>query len=541
MTTLQTFWKDALNWRRRNLVRHSSHAEVLEHVDESARLAPRYAFMTLMSCGIATLGLLQNSAAVIIGAMLISPLMGPIIQLGISLTTFDWWRARKALLALLAGVGLTLALAIAIVWLSPLKELTPEILARTEPTLFDLLVAVFSGFAGAYATITRKGETIVGVAIATALMPPLAVTGIGLALGNAHVAGGAAFLFMTNLLAIALSATIMGRVYGFAGRDTPHQSVLQAMLIIATFLLLSIPLGLALRKIAVRAHVEGSVRKALDLAATSVSGRIDTVRVDASAQPLLVDAVLMAPRHAPGLEQRLRQALQASLKRKVNLHLREVLTTNDAAQTREQASLAELRRNVDALREAADAADQGQNERRALDNVSRDLVLANIGSIENDALGQPIRFRLRADSDIGLSGSLAMERAVRAEKQSSAFVVIPQLQPLLPIVFDADSVELSTDANRAATIDAWALSRWAATGVSIQSHAASDGAERAKVRAETIRELLRQQGIAVAGMTTVLSRPGRGSLGAPEVVDLQIERAGAGGEESAGGKVIKQR
>lgn len=278
---------------------------------------------------------------------------------------------------------------------------------------------------------------------------------------------------MTNLLAIALSATIMGRIYGFAGRDTPRQSALQSMLIVATFLLLSIPRGLALRKIAVRAHVEGSVRKALDEAATSVSGRIDTVRVDASMQPLLVDAVLMAPRHAQGVEARLRPSLSTTLHRDVTLLLHEVLTTTHTAQTREHPSLAELRRNVDALSEGADANHQGQNARRALDNASRDLLLASIVSMENDALGQAIRFRVRADSNLGLAGGQAMERAVRAEKQASAFVVIAQLQPLLPIVFDADSVELSTDANRAATIDAWALSRWAVAGVSIESHAAS--------------------------------------------------------------------
>jgi uncharacterized hydrophobic protein (TIGR00271 family) len=530
MTILETLWSNLLHWRRRNLVQQSSHAEVLQHVDESAKLAPRYAFMTLMSCGIATLGLLQNSAAVIIGAMLISPLMGPIIQLGISLTTFDWARARRALLALLAGVGLTLALAIAIVWMSPLKELTPEILVRTEPTLFDLLVAVFSGFAGAYATITRKGETIVGVAIATALMPPLAVTGIGLALGNAHVAGGAAFLFMTNLLAISLSATIMGRIYGFAGRDTPHQSALQAMLIVATFLLLSIPLGLALRKIAVRAHVEGSVRKALDEAATSVSGRIDTVRVDATVQPLLVDAVLMAPHHAPGVEARLRQSLRTTLKRDVTLHLREVLTTNDAAQTREQAALAELRRNVDALRGAADATRLGETAIQTRANASRDLLLASVGTIESDASGNPVRFRVRADSDIGLAGSQAMERAMRRGNPDSAFAVIPPLQPLLPIVFEADSQDMSPDATRDATTDAWALSRWAASGVRIESHAASNGAKRASARAGTVSDLLHQQGIRVTGMDTVLAKTlhGRRSIAVPEFVELWVERAGAG-------------
>ncbi len=477
MTTFDTFWNDMLHWRRRHLVEQSSHAEVLQHVDESAKLAPRYAFMTLMSCGIATLGLLQNSAAVIIGAMLISPLMGPIIQLGISLTTFDWWRA------------------------------------------------------------------IVGVAIATALMPPLAVTGVGLALGNSHVAGGAAFLFMTNLLAIALSATIMGRIYGFARLDSPNQSALQALLIVATFLLLSIPLGLALRKIAVRAHVEGSVRKVLDEAATSVSGRIDTVRVDASVKPLLVDAVLMAPRHAPGVEARLRQSLRSTLNRDVTLHLREVLTTTDDAQTREQAALAELRRNVDGLRGAADATRVTENAIRAHANEARDRLLASLGTLESDATGNPVRFRVSAGSDIGLAGCEALERAVRAEKHSSEFVVIPPLQPLMPIVFDAASVELSADATRAAAIDAWALSRWAAARVSIQSHAASDGARRAKARAQAISDLLRQQDIAVAGMTTVLSRPvhGRGSIGAPEFVELKVERRSTSGEDRATGAVSKHQ
>src|SRR5690606_18944209 len=230
--------------------------EVLQHVDEGGALGPRYAFMTVMSCGIATLGLLQNSAAVIIGAMLISPLMGPIIELGMSLATFDFRSLRASLRTLAVGLTIALLTSMALVAMSPLQEATTEILARTEPTLFDLLVAVFSGLAGAYATVTRKGETIVGVAIATALMPPLAVVGYGLATGNGNVAGGAFFLFMTNLLAIALSVTIMARWYGFGREDSPKQTAWQATLIIGTFLLLSVPLGLALREIAARGLAE---------------------------------------------------------------------------------------------------------------------------------------------------------------------------------------------------------------------------------------------------------------------------------------------
>jgi len=306
--------------------------------------------------------------------------------------------------------------------------------------------------------------------------------------------------------------------------------IIGAMLIVATFLLLSIPLGLALRKIAVRAHVEGSVRKALDEAATSVSGRIDTVRVDAAVQPLLVDAVLMAPHHAPGVEARLRQSLRTTLKRDVTLHLREVLTTTDAAQTREQAALAELRRNVDALRGAADATRLGETAIQTRANASRDLLLASVGTIESDAAGNPARFRVHADSDIGLAGSQVMERAMRRGKPGSTFVVIPPLQPLLPIVFDADSLDMSTDATRDATIDAWALSRWAASGVRIESHAASNGAKRARARAGTVSDLLNQQGIRVTGMDTVLAKAlhGRRSIAVPEFVELRVERAGAG-------------
>ena len=194
----------ARQWRQNQLVQTCDRVDVLDHVHDNGKLGPRYAFMTVMACGIAILGLLQNSAAVIIGAMLISPLMGPIVELGMGLATFDLRTIRGALKTLAVGIALALAIAMAIVWLSPLKEATGEILARTQPTFFDLLVAVFSGLAGAYATVTRKGETIVGVAIATALMPPLAVVGYGLAVANWNVAGGAAFLFMTNLLAIAL-------------------------------------------------------------------------------------------------------------------------------------------------------------------------------------------------------------------------------------------------------------------------------------------------------------------------------------------------
>ena len=346
------WWRWARQWRTTRLVAGIDRIAVLEHAHDAGALGPRYAFMVVMSCGIAALGLLQNSAAVIIGAMLISPLMGPIINLGMGLATFDLRTIRGSLGTLAAGVALALAIAVAIVSLSPLQEATGEILARTRPTFFDLLVAVLSGLAGAYATVTRKGETIVGVAIATALMPPLAVVGYGLAVANWNIAGGAAFLFMTNLLAIALSVTIVARWYGFGGADSPKQTAWQAALIIASFALLSVPLGLALKRIALQSQTELTVRSSLEARAAQAGGRVSALRVDTAEDSVAVDAVMMLPRHVNGLETQLQQQLAARTGRPVSLRIREVLTADDASFALQQSTLAELRRSVTALQDA---------------------------------------------------------------------------------------------------------------------------------------------------------------------------------------------
>jgi uncharacterized hydrophobic protein (TIGR00271 family) len=219
-------WYRRLRVARWRGIRSIDHMEVVDHVHEEGGLSGRYLFMTAMSCGIAILGLLLSSPAVIIGAMLISPLMGPIMLMGFSLSILELKALRESIVSLAVGTGLALATSFLIVFLSPLTDVTPEILARTRPNFFDLLVAVFSGLAGGYAVIHRKGETIVGVAIATALMPPLAVVGYGLATAQFQIAAGAFFLYMTNLLAIALSVTVLSRFYGFGERHSPAAQLL---------------------------------------------------------------------------------------------------------------------------------------------------------------------------------------------------------------------------------------------------------------------------------------------------------------------------
>lgn len=130
-------------WWRDEVVDTVDQQEVIARRREDCGLTARYLFMTAMSAGIAILGLLQSSPAVVIGAMLISPLMGPIIGLGFALAIGDYNWLRQAAFSLAWGTVMAVALCAVIVFFSPLKDITPEIAARTRPNLFDLLIALF--------------------------------------------------------------------------------------------------------------------------------------------------------------------------------------------------------------------------------------------------------------------------------------------------------------------------------------------------------------------------------------------------------------
>ncbi len=492
-------------WRMDNLVLTCDRADVLVHVDEAGNLGPRYAFMTLLSAGIAMLGLLLGSGAVIIGAMLISPLMGPIVEMGMALATFDFRTLRESLKTMAVGVALALAISFLIVWISPLQEATQEIISRTEPTLFDLLVAIFSGLAGGYATVTRKGETIVGVAIATALMPPLAVVGYGLAIGNWNIAGGAGFLFMTNLLAIALSVTIMARWYGFGVSDSPRQTAWQAALIVSAFVLLSIPLGLALRNIAARSLAENTVRSMLEETARQGGGRITTLRVDAGGDPIRVDAVLLTPSDRPGLDGLLERQLEARLGRSVTVQLSEVLTADEARLKREQSTLTELRSNVAQLQDAANQHAASRDARQAELDAMHARALAHFGAMDPLEGGKQVRWQLAPSAGLDLVAARALERDVNKDAGQGAsqegaaprVQVVPALQPLPRIDFADDSARL--DATARARIDAvaWATQRWQAGAVSLTGHAGGDPA-LARSRIDAVAAALRQQGASIA-------------------------------------------
>ncbi len=216
--------------------------------------APGFDFylLTILSATIATLGLLTDSAAVIIGAMLVAPLMTPI--LGISLASI---RGNSGLFQIAAksvftGALVSILLAAIISWFSHnlpfsiISELPPEVLARTRPSPFDLMIAVAGGMAAAYAFCrTNLSSALPGVAIATALMPPLCTVGIGLSRWSMGVAGGALLLFMTNLASIGFAGILVFFILGYRPRrnETQPGYVPRSMFISAALVLIvSIPL-----------------------------------------------------------------------------------------------------------------------------------------------------------------------------------------------------------------------------------------------------------------------------------------------------------
>jgi uncharacterized hydrophobic protein (TIGR00271 family) len=194
--------------------------EVYLEISQSATLRDTsYWLQIIFAAGIATLGLVLSSPAVIIGAMLISPLMGPILSLGLSLAAGDLILLARAIANLALSCSVAISFAILLIFTLPFKEATSEILARVQPNTLDLGVALFSGAIGAIAICRPiKGvvTSIPGVSIAVALMPPLCVVGFGIGVAfslnwveGSQIAKGGGLLFLTNLVAIAFSSALV--------------------------------------------------------------------------------------------------------------------------------------------------------------------------------------------------------------------------------------------------------------------------------------------------------------------------------------------
>ena len=236
--------------------------------------------LVLLSCVIATQGLLADSPAVIIGAMLVAPLMSPIIGLGLASITGDSKLLGDAASALARGALVAVVLAFLLTLSNTylpfvsLQVLPGEVVARMRPTPGDLAIALAGGLAAAYAlTQPHISAALPGVAIATALMPPLCTIGIGLAIGRWDVAGGATLLFITNAVTIAFAATLVFFALGFSPRPKAGERRLPRSLQVSA--LLTAALLVPLTYLSIQFFQHGAENRMINVAVEEEAARIN--------------------------------------------------------------------------------------------------------------------------------------------------------------------------------------------------------------------------------------------------------------------------
>jgi len=291
-TTMLRQWRRFLNWMRPTLT-SVEQDDIIRNAQINASLTLDYTVLIIVSAALATLGLLQNSAAVIIGAMLVAPLMSPLISFSSGLAVGRVKMTGNALMTLAIGVGTALLVSIILGLLLPTATSTTEMLARGRPTLVDAGIAFASGVVGAYATARKDiPAALAGVAIAAALMPPICTVGLGFAFGELDLAFGAGILFMTNIICIILAG--MG-VFLYLGMnltrfDDVRQSIQIAALVL--FLVAAIPVYVQLVELTRDASQASDVRSEIE----TVLDRAELVDVEfREADPLRVIVTVRSP------------------------------------------------------------------------------------------------------------------------------------------------------------------------------------------------------------------------------------------------------
>ncbi|MDP2431306.1 MAG: DUF389 domain-containing protein [Pseudomonadota bacterium] len=487
---LRLFW---LWWRRhmRDLDRDATN----EQVQEDGGLSYSYVFLVATSCGIATLGLMLNSAAVIIGAMLVAPLMGPIVLLGFAIARTDVELVIRSAKAMAVGVLAALAISVIIVKLSPFIPPTPEILARTNPNLFDLLVAVLSGMVAGYAVTHRKIGTVAGVAIATALMPPLAASGYGLATGDMRIFQGAFFLFLTNMLAIAFSVATMAMWYGFGNLRTPKNLIWQTTAAGVILVVLSIPLIRTLDESVTKTltlnQVEDVLRQDLKLEGASLDKL--NVRI-AEGEPVAISAVVYTREFDQSAHDRLLPKLRMRLERPVELALDQVVLGDALMRAKNQQSV--LANPIGAVSQSSAPLSDAQLLVRHL----REVLPLPLTLSEVDANTKVAKLQVAP----GFSGSLhtlrQMEESLSKRFPAWQIALIPPMRPLPDIRFLSGEIALEASGQQALKTSLWALARWQVGAVRVTGAAALNESGRktsqlASQRAELITGQLHAAGL----------------------------------------------
>jgi len=290
---------------------------------------PSLSFYTLLSLSgvISTFGLLANSAATIIGAMIIAPLMGPIIAIAYSMVAANQRLLKRSSFTLIKGVLLTVLISIVITKLVGIRTFGSEIMGRTSPTLLDLGVALAAGGAGGFAFTRRSiANALPGVAISVALVPPLSVVGIGIGMGSNSVALGSGLLFLANLAGIIFSGSLVFLAHDYGSFEKARHGL---VISVFSLIILALPLGFSLQTFLIeektRRHVEYLLyRRTI----TFSNSDIKRIKVRRDGERLLVDMEIAVPFDSLSENQvrLVRNFLQENLKKPLTLNVKVIPT-----------------------------------------------------------------------------------------------------------------------------------------------------------------------------------------------------------------------
>ncbi len=267
-------------------------AETIAQIKSGIEFRGSNLWVLIFAILVASLGLNINSTAVIIGAMLISPLMGPILGMGLGFGINDQKLLRESFKSYLIAVGISVVTATLYFWISPISTAQSELLSRTNPTIYDVMIAFFGGAAGIVGVCTKgKDNVITGVAIATALMPPLCTAGYGIATLNARFFLGAFYLFIINTVFICLATALGVRVMKFSRNEGAERSrkVRNATSIILVIIL--IPATLLTINIIRKSVQEGNASHFVNEQLASDRTRILSTQVDSENKIIQVLAI----------------------------------------------------------------------------------------------------------------------------------------------------------------------------------------------------------------------------------------------------------
>lgn len=294
--------------------------DALSSLRESSKVSSVFITLMILSTLLATVGIFQDSTPSVIGAMILAPLMTPIISLSMGAVRSDKNIIKNSTVSLLLGIISALFFSAILTLFLPLDIITTQMSSRINPNLLDLFVAIFSGIAGAYAMSKEEvAKSLAGVAIAVALVPPLAVTGIGIGWGNVDIIYGSFLLFLTNFIGMIIAASITFIILGFAPIHRARKSLVYSMIMLV---IVSIPLIFSFYSLILQSNDYEKIKNLQKLTINNKNIEIKLHNINSTAKYVTIDLDIISTSHLSDFEYNmLKEQLEKKMKKNVILQI----------------------------------------------------------------------------------------------------------------------------------------------------------------------------------------------------------------------------